>query len=63
MSAPLSPAIAVETPAAAHVSAPRWLNAVDTVVIAVLNVMLAAEVLLVFSSTMVRSIFNTSSMM
>jgi tripartite ATP-independent transporter DctM subunit len=63
MSAPLSPAIAVETPAAAPVSAPRWLNAVDTVVIAVLNVMLAAEVLLVFSSTMVRSIFNTSSMM
>ncbi len=35
----------------------------DTAVIAVLNVMLAAEVVLVFASTMVRALFNTSSMM
>jgi hypothetical protein len=29
---------------------PRWLHAIDTLVIAILNVMLAAEVLLVFSA-------------
>lgn len=45
------------------VAAPRWLNAVDAAVVAVLNVMLATEVLLVFGSTMIRAIFNTSSMM
>jgi tripartite ATP-independent transporter DctM subunit len=42
---------------------PAWLDAVDTAVIALLNVMLAAEVVLVFTSTMVRALFNTSSMM
>ena len=42
---------------------PRWLETIDTLVIALLNVMLAAEVLLVFTSTMIRALFNTSSMM
>jgi tripartite ATP-independent transporter DctM subunit len=42
---------------------PAWMRALDTAVIAVINVMLAAEVLLVFASTMTRAIFNTSSMM
>ena len=63
MSASTAPALAPEGPVETGVAVPRWLNAVDTLVIAILNVMLAAEVLLVFSSTMVRSIFNTSSMM
>jgi len=42
---------------------PHWLEAVDDVVIGLINVMLAAEVLLVFASTMIRTLFNTSSMM
>jgi tripartite ATP-independent transporter DctM subunit len=63
MSAPISPALPAATPVEADVVIPRWLHAIDTVVIAILNVMLAAEVILVFSSTMTRSIFNTSAMM
>jgi tripartite ATP-independent transporter DctM subunit len=63
MSAPISPALAADVPPEAVAVAPRWLHAIDTVVIAVLNVMLAGEVLLVFGSTMVRSILNNSSMM
>ncbi len=63
MSVPAAPALAPEAPVDTGVAAPRWVQAIDTLVIAVLNVMLAAEVLLVFGSTMVRSIFNTSSMM
>ena len=52
-------------PAGAGVSLPRRSGCIRNrhAVIAILNVMLAAEVLLVFSGTMVRSIFNTSSMM
>jgi len=42
---------------------PAWLGAADAAVIALLNVMLAFEVVLVFTSTMVRALFNTSSMM
>ena len=42
---------------------PAWLDAIDTAVIALLNIMLAVEVLLVFGSTMIRALFNTSSMM
>src|SRR5690242_13572591 len=49
--------------AAAPRALPAWLDVVDTAVIALLNVMLAAEVVLVFASTMVRALFNTSSMM
>ena len=63
MSIPATPALAPEAPVDTGIAAPRWVHAIDTAVIAVLNVMLAAEVLLVFGSTMVRSIFNTSSMM
>jgi len=53
----------VEAAVAPSVAPPRWLAAIDGAVIALLNVMLAAEVLLVFGSTMVRTLFNTSSMM
>lgn len=42
---------------------PRWLEAIDAAVIGLLNVMLAIEVVLVFTSTMERAIFNSSSMM
>ena len=63
MSVPIAPALPAETPVDFGVAAPRWLQAVDTIVIAMLNVMLAAEVLLVFAGTMTRSVFNTSSMM
>ncbi len=45
------------------VAPPRWLHAIDQAVIALLNLMLAIEVLLVFGSTMIRSVFNTSAMM
>ena len=63
MSVPLSPSLAAETPVDAAVVGPRWLHAIDSLVIAILNIMLVAEVLLVFSGTMARSIFNTSAMM
>src|SRR5262245_16265171 len=63
MSAPVAPALHAEAPVESGVAPPRWLHAIDSLVIAILNVMLAAEVLLVFSSTMTRSVFNTSSMM
>jgi tripartite ATP-independent transporter DctM subunit len=63
MSAPLSPALHAQAPLDASVATPpRWLHAIDTVVIAVLNVMLAAEVLLVFSGTMARAFFESSMM-
>jgi tripartite ATP-independent transporter DctM subunit len=52
-----------DRPLAGGVPLPRWLELIDAAVIALLNVMLGAEVLLVFGSTMVRSLFNTSSMM
>src|SRR5437764_794217 len=42
---------------------PRWLERVDGIVIAVLNVMLAAEVVLVFATTMQRTLSHSSSMM
>jgi tripartite ATP-independent transporter DctM subunit len=42
---------------------PRWLQAIDTAVIAVLNVALVLEVALVFVSTMVRSFFHSSTLM
>jgi tripartite ATP-independent transporter DctM subunit len=63
MSAPISPALPAATPVETGIAVPRWLHAIDNVVIAILNLMLAAEVILVFSSTMTRSIFNTSAMM
>ena len=42
---------------------PRWLQAIDRAVIAVLNVALVIEVVLVFVSTMVRSFFHSSTLM
>ena len=42
---------------------PRWLEAIDALVIAILNVMLAIEVVLVFTSTMQRAFTHSSSMM
>ena len=42
---------------------PAWIRAVDGAVIALLNVMLAAEVVLVFVSTMVRTFMHSSALM
>ena len=42
---------------------PRWLHAIDSAVIVLLNVMLALEVLLIFTNTMVRTLFNSSALM
>ncbi len=42
---------------------PAWLKAVDSSVIALLNVALVVEVVLVFASTMTRSLFNSSALM
>ena len=42
---------------------PAWLKAIDSAVIVVLNFTLALEVVLVFSNTMVRSVFNSSALM
>jgi tripartite ATP-independent transporter DctM subunit len=42
---------------------PAWIKAVDRVVLAVLNVMLLLEVLLVFVSTMVRTFGHSSALM
>jgi tripartite ATP-independent transporter DctM subunit len=44
-------------------SVPRWLKALDTAVIALLNVALAIEVVLVFGSTMARTFLHSSSIM
>ena len=56
------PAVAGST-AEYRLSVPRWINAVDRAVIVLLNVMLAAEVLLMFASTMARTLFNSSALM
>ena len=42
---------------------PAWIRAVDGAVVVLLNVMLAAEVLLVFVSTMVRTFMHSSALM
>jgi tripartite ATP-independent transporter DctM subunit len=42
---------------------PAWIDLLDRAIIAVLNVALAAEVVLVFANTMVRTFFNSSSLM
>lgn len=42
---------------------PQWLRALDTAVIALINVMLAIEVVLVFASTMARNFMHSSSIM
>lgn len=62
MTTPSTP-LPAEGPVAVSWPLPRWLAAIDSLVVAVLNVMLAAEVLLVFGSTMVRTLLSTSSMM
>ncbi|HEY4138511.1 MAG TPA: TRAP transporter large permease subunit, partial [Casimicrobiaceae bacterium] len=49
--------------ASARGGVPRWLQAIDRAVLAVLNVALALEVVLVFASTMSRSLFNSSALM
>lgn len=58
-----STALPADGPTTEPRSLPRWLERIDNSVIALLNVMLAGEVALVFASTMIRSLFNTSSMM
>src|SRR5687768_17726861 len=65
MEASPSPAAVV---AAAHErptpwTGPRWLAAIDTAVLALLNAMLAVEVLLIFANTMARTLFNSSALM
>lgn len=42
---------------------PRWLAAIDAAVLALLNAMLAVEVLLIFANTMARTLFNSSALM
>ncbi len=42
---------------------PQWLKSIDTAILALLNVLLIIEVVLVFAGTMVRTIFNSSSLM
>ncbi len=42
---------------------PRWLAVIDNVVLALLNAMLAVEVLLIFANTMARTLFNSSALM
>lgn len=55
-------------PAAAGVNAylrdvPAWIRAADQAVVVLLNVMLVAEVILVFAATMVRTFFRSSALM
>ena len=52
-------AAAAEYPA----GVPHWLRALDTAVIALINVMLAIEVVVVFTSTMARNFLHSSSIM
>jgi tripartite ATP-independent transporter DctM subunit len=52
-----------EASASARAGVPRWLQAIDRAVLAILNVALALEVVLVFASTMSRSLFNSSALM
>jgi TRAP-type C4-dicarboxylate transport system permease small subunit len=42
---------------------PRWLQALDSAVIALINVALAIEVVVVFAATMARNLMNSSSVM
>jgi tripartite ATP-independent transporter DctM subunit len=42
---------------------PAWIDLLDRAIIALLNVALVAEVILVFSNAMVRTFFNSSSLM
>jgi TRAP-type C4-dicarboxylate transport system permease small subunit len=42
---------------------PAWIRAIDTAAIALLNVSLAIELLLVFANTAVRTLFNSSLLM
>jgi len=54
----------LEAGAAAYApSVPAWIKAIDNAVIALLNVMLAVEVILVFVGTMVRTFFHSSTLM
>jgi len=54
----------LEAGAAAYApSVPGWIKAIDNAVIALLNVMLAVEVILVFVGTMVRTFFHSSTLM
>ena len=42
---------------------PAWIRAIDTAAIALLNVSLAIELMLVFANTLVRTLFNSSLLM
>src|SRR5215211_3131209 len=55
---------AVEEEVSAYESGvPLWLKAIDTAAIALLNVTLAIEVVVVFANTLVRTLFNSSALM
>ena len=58
-----STALHGEGPVADARPLPHWLETIDSVVIALLNVMLAVEVALVFANTMQRAFTHSSSMM
>lgn len=47
----------------AHPPLPAWLGRCDTAIVALLNVALASEVLLVFANTMIRTFANSSALM
>ena len=51
------------TCAAYQGAVPAWIKAIDDVVIALLNVSLVVEILLVFTSTLSRALFNSSALM
>jgi tripartite ATP-independent transporter DctM subunit len=44
-------------------AAPAWVRSLDSAIVALVNVALVAEVLLIFASTMLRWLFNSSALM
>src|SRR5438093_5181543 len=59
MAAPISERESVQHPQ----PVPAWIDMLDRAIVAVLNVALVAEVVLVFVNTMVRTLFNSSALM
>src|SRR4030095_5439451 len=52
-----------DTAPAYETGVPAWLKAIDGAALALLNVLLAIEVVLVFAGTMVRTFYHSSTMM
>ena len=64
MQAPAAALTPLEANATSYApSVPGWIRGIDGAVLALLNVMLAAEVVLVFVSTMARTFFHSSALM